>query len=154
MKCVPGSINQNGRWRSKRKGRQGVKEKFFEVLLGYEKDSNIDSAFSMLVKEQWDPLQHKIHQLTARLLVDGRDLKIQYHYKTTDRRICAVTFLELSDGKVSMTEGEGRIAFSNSGSMCLPSKDLSSGWARGHTANPPALWQNMSQSTRGGCKNN
>lgn len=52
MKCVPGSINQNGQWRSKRKGRQGGKEKFFEVLLGYEKVSNIDSAFSTLVKEQ------------------------------------------------------------------------------------------------------
>lgn len=77
------------------------------------------------------------------LLVDGRDLKIQYHYKTTDRRICAATFLELSDEKVSSTEGEDRITFSNSDSMCLPSKGFSSGWAYGtthtYTDNPPTL---------------
>lgn len=106
-----------------------------EVLLGYEKDSNTDIAFSTLVKEQRDPLQHKIHELTACLLVEGRDLKIQYHYKTTDRLICVVTFLELSDEKISSTEGEGKITKLRfqTDSICLPSKGLSSGWARGST---------------------
>ena len=37
---------------AKEKEHGGGKEKFFEVLLGYEKDSNIDIAFGTLVKEQ------------------------------------------------------------------------------------------------------
>lgn len=74
---------------TKEKEERGEKEKFFEELLGYEKDSNIDSAFSTLVKEQLDPLQHKTYRLTAYLLVDGRDLKIWYCYKTTEVYLCS-----------------------------------------------------------------
>ena len=124
---------------AKEKEDGGGKAKFFEVFLGYEKDSNTDSAFGTLVKEQRDPLQHKIHQLTACLLVDGRDLRIQHRYKTTDRHVCAATFLELSDEKARSTEGEGRTTFSASDSMRLPSKGLSSRWAHGNTHgdNPP-----------------
>lgn len=118
---------------AKEKEDRGGKEKFFEELLGYEKDSNIDSAFGMLVKEQLDPLQHNTYQLTACLLVDGRDLKIQYRYKTTERCICAATFPELPDEKVSLTEGEGRFTFSNPDSMCLPSNALSSRWTHENT---------------------
>lgn len=79
-------------------------EKFFEVLPVYKKDFNIVSAFSILVKGQWDPLQLKIHQLTACLLLGRRDPKIQYHYKTMDRPICVAAFLKSSDEKDSLTE--------------------------------------------------
>lgn len=37
---------------AEKKENGGGEEKFFEVLLGYEKDSNTDRAFSTLVKEQ------------------------------------------------------------------------------------------------------
>lgn len=90
--------------RGKREGRRVGKEKFFEVVPVYKKDFNIVSTFSILVKEQWDLLQPKIHHLTACLLLGRRDPKIQYHYKTMDRPNCVATFLKSSDEKDSLTE--------------------------------------------------
>ncbi|EOB06640.1 hypothetical protein Anapl_13245 [Anas platyrhynchos] len=70
-----------------------------------------------------------------------RDLKIWYHYKTVDRRICVANFLELPDEKGSLTEGKGRTTFSTSGSMGVPSEAWCSRWV--HTETLPTVAEHM-----------
>lgn len=129
----------------KRKMGEGKKNslRYFQAL---KMTQILTVIFGTLVKQQRQPLQHNIHQLPACLLVDRRDLKIWYHYKTVDRRICVANFLELPDEKGSLTEGKGRTTFSTSGSMGVPSEAWCSRWV--HTETLPTVAEHMVSSRR------
>lgn len=105
------------------------KKKILMYFWALKKSQYLAAIFGALVKEQWETLQHKFHQLAAGLFVDRRDLKAQYHYKAMDRYTCGI-LLGITWWKEKFDRERGQ---NYTFKLCVPSKDLSSRWIERNT---------------------
>lgn len=90
--------------KGKGEGKQGRKRKVLWGTPSLQKRLQYCQYFQHTCQETVRSSSAQDHHFTACFLLDRRDPKIQYHYKTVDRPNCVATFLKSSDEKDSLTE--------------------------------------------------